>query len=87
MSYLEDQRKMAVELNKKHLAEIEANNPIAGPWKSAVFICPDCLTEVTIKTRLPFDHPFRIACPCKYSGMHKATPWEIEQEPEPTDIH
>jgi hypothetical protein len=80
MTYLEDQKKLAIELNIKHLAEIEANNPIAGPWKSAVFVCPDCLTEVTIRTRLPFDHPFRIACPCKYSGMHKATPWEIEEE-------
>ena len=52
MSDLEDQRKLAVELNLKHLAEVEANNPIAGPWKSAIFICPDCLTEVTIRNRV-----------------------------------
>ena len=38
MNEMEQQRKIAVEQNLKHLAEIEANNPIAGPWKSAVFI-------------------------------------------------
>jgi hypothetical protein len=67
MSELEQQKKIAIELDLKHKAAIEENNPIAGP---------DCLTIVEIKTRLPFDNPFRIACPCKYSGMHKAKPWE-----------
>ena len=75
MNELEQQTKLAVELDLKHKAAIAANNPRPGPWKEATFICPDCLTVVTIKTRLPFDTPFRIACPCKYSGMHRATAW------------
>ena len=83
MSELEQQKKLAVELDLKHKAAIEANNPKAGPLKQATFICPDCLTVIIIRTRLPFDHPFRIACPCKYSGMHKATPWEqLEEDQE-----
>lgn len=72
---LERQKLLAVELDLKHKAAIEANNPQPGPWKECTFICPDCLTVVRIETRLAFDKPFRIACPCKYSGMHKATPW------------
>jgi hypothetical protein len=80
MNELEQQKRLAVELDLKHKAEIAANNPLAGPLKESTFICPDCLTIVIIKTRLPFDHPFRMACPCKYSGMHRATPWEIVPE-------
>ena len=76
MNDLEQQKNLAVELDLKHKAEIAANNPLAGPWKQSTFICPDCMTVVIIRTRLPFDSPFRIACPCKYSGMHRATPWE-----------
>lgn len=72
---LEKQVKLAVELNEKYKKETEENNPIAGHWVSATFICPDCLTQIDIKTRLKFEGPFRIACPCKYSGMHRATPW------------
>lgn len=75
-----EQTLLAIELDKAYKKQIEENNPIAGPWVSATFICPDCLTQINIKTRLKFEGPFRIACPCKYSGMHRATPWgQIEE--------
>lgn len=72
---IEKQIDLAISLDKEYKKEIEENNPIAGNIVSATFICPDCLTQINIKTRLKFDGPFRIACPCKYSGMHRATPW------------
>lgn len=75
-----EQTLLAIELDKAYKKQIEENNPIAGPWVSATFICPDCLTQIDIKTRLKFEGPFRIACPCKYSGMHRATAWaQIEE--------
>lgn len=70
---------LANKLSKEYQDKLDKNNPIAGPWKHCLFVCPDCATEIVIKTRLNFIHPFRIACPCKYSGMHKATEWEIEE--------
>jgi len=77
---LEKQIAKAIELDQSYKKDIEENNPIAGHWVSATFICPDCLTQINIKTRLKFDGPFRISCPCKYSGMHRATPWEQIEE-------
>jgi hypothetical protein len=74
----EDIYQLAKKLSDEYQAKLDKDNPIAGPWKNALFVCPDCATEIIIKTRLEFIHPFRIACPCKYSGMHKASPWVIE---------
>jgi hypothetical protein len=71
----EDIFKLAKKLSEEHNARLNENNPTPGPWQHALFVCPDCATEIVIKTRLDFIHPFRIACPCKYSGMHKASPW------------
>lgn len=68
---------IARKLSDEHQSKMDENNPKSGPWKSCLFVCPDCATELIIKTRLEFIHPFRIACPCKYSGMHKATNWDI----------
>lgn len=77
---LERQTALAVKLDQEYKKKIEENNPIAGPWAKATFICPDCLTQIRIKTRLKFELPFRMACPCKYSGMHRATEWSLEED-------
>jgi hypothetical protein len=70
---------IAKKLRDEHEARIAENPPKAGPRKSCLFVCPDCATELLITTSLDFIHPFRVACPCKYSGMHKATDWEFEE--------
>jgi hypothetical protein len=77
---IERQIDIALQKDKEYKKMIEENNPIAGHMVSATFICPDCLTQIFIKTRLKFELPFRMACPCKYSGMHRATEWVIEEE-------
>lgn len=47
-------------------------------WRKAKFVCLDCGTEIDIKTTLPFTHkPWRMACPCKYSALHRYTEWEV----------
>lgn len=74
----EDVFETAKRLSKDYQDKLDKDNPVAGPWKSALFVCPDCATELIIRTRLEFIHPFRVACPCKYSGMHKATNWQLE---------
>jgi len=46
-------------------------------WRKAKFECPDCLTKIEITTSLPETFkPFRMACPCKYSGLHRIQEWE-----------
>ena len=77
---LAEQTKIAIEFKEKHKQFIEENPPLPGPWKKCIFICPDCATQITIRTRLPFEKPFRMACPCQYSGMHRATEWELDRE-------
>ena len=60
---------------KEFIKDVEA-----GPVREATFCCPDCLTIITIKTTLSLEYkPFRIACPCKYSALHRITDWEIKQ--------
>jgi hypothetical protein len=75
----EDIFKIAQRLSKTHQDKLDKDNPKPGPWKSCLFVCPDCATELIIKTQLDFIHPFRVACPCKYSGMHRATNWITEE--------
>jgi hypothetical protein len=74
----EDIFKLAKQLSDDYNAELKENNPQAGPWKHAMFVCPDCATQIVIRTNLEFIHPFRIACPCKYSAMHRGSLWQTE---------
>jgi hypothetical protein len=77
---LREQTQVAIDYQNKHNKYYEENPPKPGPWKKCTFICPDCYTQITIRTRLPFENPFRVACPCKYSGMHKTSEWDIDPD-------
>lgn len=61
----------------EHKKMVEEKEIVVMPYRTAKFWCPDCWTFITIRTRLNFDHkPWRMACPCQYSSLHRMSDWE-----------